>query len=256
MKLAAIYNVFDGIELLRGSIDSIKKHIDKIIVVYQSQSNFGEVDSDVYFKILNCIAGLRTACWYSSHYQPIISLGGSINERNKRNIGIEIARKLECTHFFHIDVDEYYEDFGAAKKQYIDSGADGSVCPIYTYFKKPTLRLAELDSYYVPFIHKLHPGSKAGSSSYPYWVDPTRTINVPEGERVHLLADHPMHHYSWVRKDIERKARNSSAGQHGNKLAGLLADYHSPDLGEGYVIKDMGGQKLVTVPNIFGIPEF
>lgn len=250
-KLAAIYNVYDGLELLRGSIEFIKANVDVVIIVYQKESNFGEVNENILGELADCVPN-HVNC-YLQEYFPIKIWGGTMNERAKRNIGIECALELDCTHFFHIDVDEYYEDFGAAKEVYIKSGAFGSVCPIYTYFKKPTYRLAELDSYYVPFIHKLHPGIKAGSSSYPYWVDPTRTINIPEGETVQLLADHPMHHYSWVRDDIERKARNSSAGQHGNKLQGLLADYYSPDLKEGYVINDMGGQKIVEVPNLFNI---
>ncbi len=253
MKLAAIYNVFDGCELLRGSIESIKSHVDLIIIVYQQESNFGELNERIFYDLADIIPSDEVAQYYIKEYFPVKMWGGTMNERAKRNIGIECALEFNCTHFFHIDVDEYYQDFGKAKQAYIDSGALGSVCPIYTYFKKPTYRLAELDSYYVPFIHKLHPGIKAGSSSYPYWVDPTRTINIPEGETVQLLADHPMHHYSWVRDDIEQKARNSSAGQHGNKLQGLLADYYSTDLKEGYVINDMGGQKIIEVQNLFNI---
>ncbi len=42
MKLAAIYNVWDGVELLKHSIASIKQDVDLIIIVYQDISNFGE----------------------------------------------------------------------------------------------------------------------------------------------------------------------------------------------------------------------
>jgi len=40
--LAAIYNVWDGIELLRGSMLQLKGHVDYFIIVYQTTSNFGE----------------------------------------------------------------------------------------------------------------------------------------------------------------------------------------------------------------------
>jgi len=43
MKLAAIYNVWDGVELLHGSIECIKDHVNQIIIVWQNVSNIGEI---------------------------------------------------------------------------------------------------------------------------------------------------------------------------------------------------------------------
>jgi len=47
MKLAAIYNVWDGLELLPHSLRSIRSQVDCIIVVWQGRSNWGEYDSRV-----------------------------------------------------------------------------------------------------------------------------------------------------------------------------------------------------------------
>lgn len=252
MKLAAIYNVFDGEELLTGSINCLIGQVDVIIFVLQTTSNFGEYyDPRCKF---HC-KGWNGLTEIQYHYDPIMELGGTQNEIKKRNIGLDLARDKGCTHFFHIDVDEYYENFAKAKEEFIQLGIDGSVCPIYTYFKKPTWRLENLDNYFVPFIHELKEDTRAGNCTYPVWVDPTRTIHPHS--KVAILSE-PMHHYSWVRNDIERKARNSSAGQHGNKLKGLLADYHSPELEahpDGYVIKDMGGQRIKVVDDLFGISK-
>ena len=41
MKLGVSYNIFDGEELLEGSIKQIRQHVDHISVVYQVVSNFG-----------------------------------------------------------------------------------------------------------------------------------------------------------------------------------------------------------------------
>ena len=41
MNLGVSYNVFDGEELLEGSIFQIRNEVDYISVVYQSISNFG-----------------------------------------------------------------------------------------------------------------------------------------------------------------------------------------------------------------------
>ena len=42
MKLAAIYNVWDGEEHLLGSMKCLTGHIDLFIIVFQRVSNFGE----------------------------------------------------------------------------------------------------------------------------------------------------------------------------------------------------------------------
>jgi len=249
-RLAAIYNAWDSMELLPGSINSMIEHVDLVIIIFQKVSNFGErynplMDFDPSgFNEPNKII--------LAEYKPNFELGGTINEVRKRNIGLDIAREHKCSHFLHVDCDEYYENFCALKEEYVQAGYSGSVCPIYTYFKRPVWRLEEIDGYFVPFIHELRSDTKAGRSTYPYYCDPTRVIN--ESDVVRLSQ--PMHHYSWVRKDIERKIRNSSAGQHGNKLQGLLSDYNSPELEanpEGFIIKDMGGQKIKIVPDLFGL---
>lgn len=245
MRLVAIYNAWDGIELLSGSIRSIIDHVDGVIIVYQSVSNFGEV-YDPLPEINAAIAGINKPISLFQ-YKPLPSMGGTLNEREKRNLGLKIAIQKEYTHFLHMDCDEYYLDFGKAKREFIESGAEGSVCPLYTYFKKPTLRFENPDGYFVPFIHRLRKDSFAGRKPYPFYVDPTRRINETN---VIKLSEY-MHHYSWVRKDIERKARNSSAKS--NLEAGtMLKDYFNENVGPGYYVKDYD-QKLVEVENYFSI---
>lgn len=241
MKLAAIYNVWDGVELLRGSIDRMKDQVDIFIIVFQNVSNFGEHYaplSDVDLEGINYVLKL---------YTPDPSLGGGINETNKRNIGINAARNLGCTHFLNVDCDEYYENFDRAVQQYVESGSEGSVCRILTYFKYPTLRFEDFDNYFVPFIHKLGPETFAGQCKYPYYVDPTRRINTKSVS----LIEEPMHHFSYVRKNIERKCRNSSAKMNIEKSK-LMVNYHNPEVGPGFFVEDFG-QKLIDVPNLFNI---
>lgn len=240
-KLAAIFNVWDGAELLNGSLKCLKGHVDAIIIVYQDVSNYGEKydpSSEFSFSGFPCVF----------HKYTPFEESGFRNEINKRNIGLTIARELECTHFLHMDCDEYYEDFGAAKGEYFEKNPQGgSVCKMFTYFKSPTLRLENEDNYHVPFIHKLNPGTTAGHSSYPFYVDPTRKINV---DHVIELSTR-MHHFSYVRKDIERKTRNSSA-KINIERSQLLQDYHSDQVKSGFFVKDFN-QKLIEVPNQFNI---
>jgi hypothetical protein len=169
------------------------------------------------------------------------------NEKAKRNLGIEIARTEGCTHFLNLDVDEYYKNFTEAKDLYFKSGAEGSACRIYTYFKLPTLRFETEDGYYVPFIHKLREETFSGNNIYPFYVDPTRRINCNDV----VLLDVHMHHFSWVRKDIERKARNSTA-KHNIEKGTMLKDYHNPSVGSGFYVKDYE-KHLIEVDNYFKI---
>lgn len=238
MKLAAIYNVWDGSELLEGSINCLKNHVDLFIIIWQDVSNFGEYfnplpDIPIEDKII-----LRKYIPKSVH--------GSRNEISKRQLGLDIAKQNGCTHFIHLDCDEYYEDFGKSKQAYIESGHKGSVCKMFTYFKEPTLRLENPDNYFVPFIHELRPDTLAGNKKYPFYCDPTRRINENDVIGLPFL----MHHYSWIRKDAERKARNSSARNNILK-SNLLKDYNG-DISEGYFLKDYN-QKLIRSENIFNI---
>lgn len=223
MRLAAIYNIWDGVELLKGSIDLIKDHIDLLIIIHQDISNRGE-KYDPLPEISDCLPhGIYIKL---IKYHPTITKdrrNGMINEARKRNAGLSYAKDDACTHFVMLDCDEYHPDFKQAKDDYIKSGQDGSVLRMWTYFKSPNLRLENIEGYHVPFIHKLKPDTIVGNFPYPYRVDPTRAVNTTKVVELPQM----MHHYSWVRKDIEKKARNSSA----NHLSQHLEDYHNAKAG-------------------------
>ena len=242
-KLCAIYNVFDSVELLKGSMECLKNDVDLFIIIWQDVSNFGEK----YHAFLDADFSNFEKPIYDFKYEPNLNISGAENETNKRNKGLEIAKHHNCSHFLHLDCDEYYENFAEAKQKFIDSGANGSVCKILTYFKKPTLRLENEDNYYVPFIHELIEITTAGNQDYPFYVDPTRKIN----EQNVVLLDIYMHHFSWIRNNIERKFRNSSAKANIEK-SDLLKDYYSDETKSGYFLKDYG-QKLIEVENLFNI---
>src|SRR5688572_26707671 len=112
MKISAIYNVFDGEEHLPHSMKTIFDHVDLVILVWQNLSNWGETHEPLLqFMTPEDFAGFDYNKIIMVKFDPILHMGPMMNERAKRNMGIEIARDKGCTHFFHIDCDEYYEDF-------------------------------------------------------------------------------------------------------------------------------------------------
>jgi len=208
MRLAAIYNVWDGEELLKGSIKQIYDHVDIVVIVWQRQSNFGEDNPNVKEVVNYLNETLANVCLIEYVYEP--QKGGTENEKAKRWQGIEAARKLSCSHFIFMDCDEYYnsEQFAAAKQYVLDNDLDTSACKLYTYYKKPIYQLTPMEGYYVPFICKT---SCHGIGGFPVYADPTRGV-YPTGKFKEIpLTLCAMHHYSYIRKDIGRKLRNSSA---------------------------------------------
>lgn len=242
MKLAAIYNVWDGVELLRGSMNCLKYHVDMFIIVWQDVSNFGE-----HYEPLKNIdfSKFKNVVLYKYYPKPT---GAMRNETEKRNVGLDIARDNNCTHFLHVDVDEYYDDFGSAKELFCNSGFNGSYCRLYTYFKHAVLRFEKADDYFVPFIHKLTPNTRVGMTRYPVLVDPTRSVN--ESSLIELPVF--MHHYSYVRADINRKLRNSSAKVNIDKILDQIMDDYE-DARPGYRCRSYSNMKLIKVENKFNI---
>lgn len=177
------------------------------------------------------------------------------SETDKRNYGLEIARKQGYTHFLSMDADEVYEPepFLKAKERFHVEPIKGLVCDCQTYFGNPELTFG-LDVTLVPFIHELTPTIKHEfNRKYPFaWIngqiriDPTRSFNITSGvEKVDLV----MHHFSWVRADYTKKIRNSSARKNlerSNILNQVV------DAKEGDFI-DFYRKRLTRCPNRFGI---
>lgn len=250
MKLAAIYNTFDGEELLEGSIAQIADEVDEILIVYQLESNIGEH----YPELLTTLAKIKEL-WPKIRlrkYAPDLELPAATNERQKRQIGLDWALRLQCTHFLFLDNDEYYErDAFALAKALLENGNyDASACRLYTYYRQPTYRLEPIENYWVPFICRLKLGLKAGSR-FPARVDPTRGVSSIERCYLFVEGELVMHHYSYVRKDIGRKLRNSSAAFRFNSIPQLASRFGSWQPGMPMI--NYRNHGIIEVPNLFSI---
>jgi hypothetical protein len=245
-KLAAIFNVFDGEELLEGSIRQILPVVDTVIAVVQTTSNWGEYYEGGKNEVLRLHE--KGFIQHIIEFKPSITnerLNGCKNETNKRSLGLELARQLGFTHFLFLDCDEYYDtfQFGNAWKKIIENNYHASACYIQAYEKSPLLAKVNLEEYYVPFIHKIETTTQIGFQKYPYYCDPTRTTN-------HLIShlfpttEILMHHFTSIRADIDRKYRNSSAKMNFNQDE-MLQTYAQ--------IKVEETERLKLVPNNFGI---
>lgn len=212
MKLIAVYNVFDGEEFLERSIDSIRANVDMIICVVQNTAYNG-------FKY-NGGVGKVWEMMEAGKVDYMIGWQGK-SQLEKRQRCLDIAIEHGATHYLGMDCDEVYNKSEFAIAKNIALKHNGSYCKIKTYFKKENLTIG-IDNYFVPFIHKVEKGMKTGGKGYPVIVDPRRAIVNDDIIEVPIL----MHHYSWVRNDINIKVSSHDSANI-IKQNGLLEDYEN-----------------------------
>lgn len=212
MRLGVSYNTFDGEELLEDSIKAIRNEVNYISVVYQTVSNFGQECDKGLVPLLERLKseGLVDELF---EYHPRINKGGHFNEITKRNIGLSLSEGAGCTHHMAMDSDEFYtmDQFRYMKKIMEEGGYDSSACQMTTYYKEPIYRLEPKEEYYVSLLFKIKQEREyVIGHPFPVLVDPTRRME-PGNCKIFTRDEIEMHHMSYVRKDIEKKVRNSSA---------------------------------------------
>lgn len=249
MKLAAIWNVWHDFDLLEYSVKSIESLVDGIAIVASTRSNFGEVSPIPKEWIDRVIVR-------EPHFNiPMHS------ETDKRNYGLDYARRAGYTHFVMLDADECYhkDQFQKAKERFLNEPKlQGLVCPCNVYFKSPTLTIGR-DITLVPFIHKITPTLKFEfNSRYPFAfdrngirIDPTRQLNIND-IGVEYTEDVVMEHFSWCRQDYALKIRNSTARKNLERST-ILTDLSRAD--DGFFV-DFYQKRLTRCKNLFGIPEY
>lgn len=244
MRIVAIFHCWDDWYLLDHAIKNMRPLVDGIVVIGSTMSNYGEY-SEIPERFKNEELFIREPQFHHALN----------NETEKRNYGLKIAREQGYTHFITCDSDEFYNpyDFNEAKKLFDDPELFGLICRCQTFFKKPTLTIG-LDTTLVPFIHKLTPTIKHEfNRSYPFsWegkairIDPSRSMNINSGVK---MVEFAMFHYSWLRKDYQKKIRNSTAK---SNLQGstVLEDLEMAE--SGYFCK-LYQKTLHTVPDYFNL---
>ena len=93
----------------------------------------------------------------------------------------------------------------------VEEDFDSSSCQLVTYYKSAEYRLDPKEDYYVSLIFKIRPGTEfVFGHPFPAMVDPTRRM-LPGNCKIFTREEIEMHHFSYVRKDLNIKLTNSSA---------------------------------------------
>lgn len=227
IRLGVSYNVFDSEELLEGSIKQIRSLASYVSVVYQKKSNFGyDCNSDL-LEVLNNLKAKKLIDEIIE-YHPNIFIKPAFNEVNKRNIGLELSRKNNCTHHISIDCDEYYitEDFKNIINEIAVQDYDATFCQMQTYYKSWKYKYAVAEEYYVPLIFKIRNGVKYKLHELcVVECDPTRSMKL-SNFKIYKRSEIEMHHGSYIRKNLAQKLVNSSAaGNYDNEIEDMVNHY-------------------------------
>lgn len=215
MRLGVTYSVFNGEEMLRGSILSIRKHVDYINAVYQEYSWTGNKASDSLLAVLNKLKEERLIDTIIKY--PFNDFNNkkkmSYYICKKKNLGLKDLKKNRCTYCMIMDADEFYkeEEFIAAKNFVEEHHITHTCCSIYDYKIKPIYRMEQANNYAVPFIFKLRWYSLINSRpNLPCFIDPLRAIPMfPFMDKFYYLNSVNMHHMTGIRGNIETKLLNT-----------------------------------------------
>lgn len=246
MKLVLLLTTWTGddMDMLKKSIESHSLFVEGVIIGFQNLSNKNEMNYTGGIPFINCSARID----YLS-FTPNLDLNTKENERQKHNQMIQMAKKQGYTHFILSAGDHFYnhKQLQFARQWHLNNPqVDLSITKMITYYKNDNWCLYPLESYGMPFIHKIKPKTEISrTAQYPIVVDPSVKVNT--SENIHVFDENEvlMHHYSMIRKDIKKKFRNaaSSIRWTPEMVDGFISEYENAKLGDS--ISYFGGLKLV-----------
>lgn len=254
MKLVAIYSVFDGLELLKGAMNSIENCVDGFIISYQRTSNHGEHDENVSDEVMKIAKDFENIAIIE--FQPDKKITDKKNELRKHNEAIELAKALGFSHFIIGAVDHYFDENEFAKAKQKAENYDLTLTAMFTYFKNPTWQLHPIENYLMPFICRLYKETKFVEPVWklPYVVDPSVRINTTAKHYLFTENEIMMHHFSMVRKNIHKKIRNAAGNKRwGEKINDYLNEVENYSLTENKGVEYFKGRTIIEVPNKFNI---
>jgi hypothetical protein len=252
MKLALLYTVWTGddMEMLNRSVNQHAPFADGILICFQNISNKGQKQSGIPPITLDATISTKSDLVFTL-FKPDLKLNTKQNERNKHNEMVQHAKKQGFTHFILCACDHFYEpeQFEYAKKYHVEHPEiDVSFTKMRTYYKHENWYLDPIENYSMPFIHKMYATTRIiNTPIYPTRVDPSVKVNTCYHSYEFDTDEIILHHYSMVRKDIEKKLRNAAASIRWSELQILqfISEYQNAKPGDS--ISYFQGRKIVEI---------
>jgi hypothetical protein len=256
MKLVSIISTWaDTVCLLPFCIKNHLEFCDNVIVIWSQYSNHGVKNDAVLEYILANGHDSRVQFVQCEPWRGVTPLN---SETKKRNHGIAAAREGGFTHVLVSDADEMWNpiEMNKEKEKFNNEALYGIVHPLRVYIKSPLLWCE--DWTLVPGIQRMRKDLCVGHfKEYPFAyneagvprIDPSRRPNFIQGIQ---YSETPMHHYSYVRKNIDLKIDNSSANL---KRSRQVIYEELRDAKPGYLSR-LYHQPLHETENYFNLPTW
>lgn len=254
MKLGVCYMVFDGEELLRSAILSIREQVDFVSVTWQKMSYHGNQNDADLEPLLNQLKADKLLD-QAIFFEPNLQESPKENELKLRNIGLQASRDAGCTHHISFDVDEFVipEQLKFAKETFGDN--DCSMIENVYYYKHPTWQIQpNIKNNLVSFIHPVTT-EYSMIKQYSHRIEVTRRLTPYAKCRVYRPDECVIHHMTYVRKNMEKKLRNSMTGKIYD-IDKFVDDFNRYELGAKLIVApDFLTKRTILVDNIFNIEE-
>lgn len=252
MKLGIFYTVFDGIELLKPSVENIINHVDLVCIVYQNTSNYGQYE-DVGKQINEL--GFNSEKIHILNFEPSKHLPVKEKEKEKHDFAIQYLKAQGCSHFIMSATDHFYkvDEFIDARKKAVFF--DVTLTNMFTYYKYPTWQLTPIESYQMPFICRMYPTTEISSQEYTgLKTDPSVRINTRMEIYCFKENEIMLHHYSMLRKDIVKKLSNAALfNRSQEQINGYINEHENYSLQGNKGVSYFHGRKIKEVDNYFGL---
>lgn len=266
MKLAVVYNLFDGVELLEHAVAQVRGHVDCVAVHYQQWNWYGQPAPEQIEPILSRLKNHKIIDEYfafNGNKPPTARDWNQAKswESQKRTESRRWVANKGFTHYLECDVDEFYvsQEFLEAKELIEYHNYDTTSCDIQSYILSPTLAKVDAEDVKVPFICKLNDKHKAGN--FPARVDPTR-IAAGVGQSHHHFEPNAliMHHMETIRKNLLLKYESTSRGTFDRgRIKQLVEIINNVKEGSNVDLKGIIQPSKFSIRkthNLFHIPEF
>lgn len=202
-RIAANYNTFYGIRLLKTSIESLRSVVDYVVVVHQKVSFSGVKQSEEDWQILKELK-------HHGYIDELIIFDFSPGQFDKptdgmiakRNIGLDCIKNNKCDFVITLDSDECYSANDILKSiNYMwENKIDTMYSPILAYYGDFYHYFQ--DTYFVPSVYRVGSDRRYRKIHAEILCDPARKMR----EAKYFIAyDCPMHHLTYIPEEINNK---------------------------------------------------
>jgi hypothetical protein len=225
-KLGIGIVAFEGTEHLKNITYELRDEVDVIAVCMQKVSYFGEPVDSIDVKEVERLKAegyIDIITWYTPDLSYLTDGNKDPQhprklETIKRNEIIQTLEDAGCSHALITDSDEFYDrtDFRRAKKIIND---DDNIKVTYVqylnYYRDYQHYMVWPMEAWVPFITEIKYRFSFNNKEVDRASDPTRryVISVYPGTRNYIFEWEviKMHHFSWIRTNIEKKINSWSS---------------------------------------------